>query len=167
MSWALPKGLPELPTSNHLAVHTEDHPLDYGDLCLRRDPPRRIRRRAMSSIWDHGSFDLEKWSDREVKVVLHGERAEGRYVLFATGGKNWMIHRMDPAPAGVEAMPERIAPMLALAGSLPSSDDGWAYEFKWDGVRAIVFVDGGRVRATSRNDKDLTASFPETTGFHR
>jgi bifunctional non-homologous end joining protein LigD len=51
--------------------------------------------------------------------------------------------------------------MLALAGSLPTNDAGWAYEFKWDGVRAIVYVEGGRVRALSRNDKDLSESFPE------
>jgi bifunctional non-homologous end joining protein LigD len=104
---------------------------------------------------------LEKWTEREVKVVLHGTRAKGRYVLFPTGGKNWMIHRMDPAPEGYEPMPERIAPMLALAGPLPKDDGSWAYEFKWDGVRAIVFVEGGRIRATSRNDKDLGGSFPE------
>src|SRR6202012_2371093 len=72
-----------------------------------------------------------------------------------------MIHRMDPPPEGYEAMPERIRPMLAKPGELPTSDEGWAYEFKWDGVRAIVYVDGGRVRALTRNDKDLVTNFPE------
>lgn len=72
-----------------------------------------------------------------------------------------MIHRMDPAPSGFEPMPDLMQPMLAIAGALPASDEGWSYEFKWDGVRAIVFVDGGRVRAVSRNGKELTASFPE------
>jgi bifunctional non-homologous end joining protein LigD len=55
----------------------------------------------------------------------------------------------------------RTAPMLASAGSLPTSDAGWAYEFKWDGVRAIADVAGGWVSALSRGDKDLTAAFPE------
>jgi bifunctional non-homologous end joining protein LigD len=82
-------------------------------------------------------------------------------VLFATGGKNWMIHRMDPAPAGFQPLPELVRPMLAVAGSLPASDDGWAYEVKWDGVRAVVYISGGRARALSRNDKDITGSFPE------
>jgi len=58
-------------------------------------------------------------------------------------------------------MPERIPPMLASSGSLPARDEGWAYEFKWDGVRAIVYVDNGEVRALTRNDKDLVGSFPE------
>jgi bifunctional non-homologous end joining protein LigD len=51
--------------------------------------------------------------------------------------------------------------MLALAGDLPSRDKDWAYEFKWDGVRAMVYVDGGRVRALTRNDKTLMTTFPE------
>ena len=72
-----------------------------------------------------------------------------------------MIHRMDPAPAYFEAMPQHLKPMLAMAGELPTKDVGWAYEFKWDGVRAIVYVDGGRVRAFTRNDKSLLSTFPE------
>ncbi len=51
--------------------------------------------------------------------------------------------------------------MLAVAGALPTDDAGWAFEVKWDGIRAVLFVDRGRVRAVSRNDLDLTGSFPE------
>ncbi len=158
-SWALPKGLPVTPATNHLAVQTEDHPLDYGS--FEGDIPKGQYGGGQVGIWDHGTYDLEKWTDREVKIVLHGRRVNGRYVLFHTKGKNWMVHRMDPAPDDFEPMPEWISPMLAMAGSLPADDEGWSYEFKWDGVRAIVLVDGGRVRALSRNDKDLVASFPE------
>jgi bifunctional non-homologous end joining protein LigD len=159
VSWALPKGLPDSPSTNHLAVHTEDHPLQYGK--FEGEIPKGEYGGGNVSIWDQGTYELEKWEDKEVKVVFHGKRASGRYVLFPTDGKNWMIHRMDPPPRGFEAMPRSIAPMLAVLSAEPPQGDGWAYEFKWDGVRAIVFVDGGRVRATSRNDKDLTAAFPE------
>jgi bifunctional non-homologous end joining protein LigD len=159
VSWALPKGLPLDPARNHLAVHTEDHPMEYAG--FEGSIPRGEYGGGHVSIWDRGTFTLEKWSDREVKVVLAGGRANGRYVLFKTGGKNWMIHRMDGAPAGFSSLPDRIAPMLATAGSLPRDDKGWAYEFKWDGVRAVTYVDGGRVRAMSRTDKDLTKGFPE------
>src|ERR1700691_2845503 len=72
-----------------------------------------------------------------------------------------MIHRMDPAPQDFEAMPDHVRPMLSEAGEFPAKEAGWAYEFKWDGVRAIVYVDGGRVRALTRNDKTLTTTFPE------
>jgi bifunctional non-homologous end joining protein LigD len=159
VSWALPKGLPLDPKRNHLAVHTEDHPMDYAD--FDGSIPKGQYGGGHVSIWDRGEFELEKWSEREVKVVLHGVKATGRYVLFQTDGKNWMIHRMDAAPADFEPLPDRIAPMLATAGELPTSDVGWAYEFKWDGVRAVTYVDGGRVRATSRGNKDLTKAFPE------
>jgi bifunctional non-homologous end joining protein LigD len=50
--------------------------------------------------------------------------------------------------------------MLATAGEPPDAPT-WAYEFKWDGVRAIVSVDRGRVSVTSRNDRDVTPSYPE------
>jgi bifunctional non-homologous end joining protein LigD len=63
--------------------------------------------------------------------------------------------------AGNTPMPERVAPMLATAGPLPRSAADWAHEFKWDGVRAVSYVEGGRVTALSRGNKDLTAGFPE------
>jgi bifunctional non-homologous end joining protein LigD len=72
-----------------------------------------------------------------------------------------MIHRMDPAPKDYEPLPEKVRPMLATPGGLPNSDVGWAYETKWDGVRAITFIEGGRIRMRSRNDKELAPSFPE------
>jgi len=59
-----------------------------------------------------------------------------------------------------------IRPMLATLGELPEPP-GWAYEFKWDGVRAIAYVDAGRVRLASRNDRDLTASYPELAALGR
>ncbi len=159
VSWALPKGVPPDPKVNHLAVHTEDHPLEYAT--FGGDIPKGEYGGGTVKIWDHGTYELEKWTDREVKVVLHGERVQGRYVLFQTGGKNWMIHRMDkPAKPDWAPLPELIKPMLAVAGPLPEGDE-WAYEMKWDGVRAVTYVEGGRVRAMSRNDRDVTVSYPE------
>lgn len=161
-SWALPKGLPMDPAQNHLAVPTEDHPLEYAD--FSGTIPAGEYGGGQVTIWDRGSYETEKWTDREVMVVLHGERAEGRYVLFSTG-KNWMIHRMDPAPEGWLPLPERLAPMLAVPADEPPEGDDWAYEFKWDGIRVLLWVDGGRVRALTRNANDTTGSFPELREF--
>src|SRR3954454_153667 len=58
------------------------------------------------------------------------------------------------------AMPTLIRPMLAISGK-PASDEGWAFEMKWDGVRAVVYVSGGKARALSRNDRDVSVSYPE------
>ena len=58
-------------------------------------------------------------------------------------------------------LPRELSPMLAVAGTLPSDDGRWAYEVKWDGVRALVAVEDGRVRLRSRAGNDVTASYPE------
>jgi bifunctional non-homologous end joining protein LigD len=161
-SWALPKGLPVDPKQNNLAVHVEDHPFDYKD--FEGEIPKGEYGAGTVRIWDHGTYETEKWRDDEVIVVLHGDRADGRFVLFRTKAgddKNWMIHRMGEAPADFEPMPSTLSPMLATAGGLPRERKEWALEFKWDGVRALVFVEGGRVRALSRNGGDLLTAFPE------
>jgi bifunctional non-homologous end joining protein LigD len=164
-SWALPKGLPLDPGRNHLAVPTEDHPLEYGS--FSGQIPRGEYGAGSVSIWDAGTYELQKWSDREVMVVLHGDRASGRYVLFRTGDRSWMIHRMDPAPSGWAPVPDLIQPMLCTAGDVPSDRRGWVCEFKWDGVRAVGYVDGGRIRLRSRNDLDITRSYPELHALGR
>jgi bifunctional non-homologous end joining protein LigD len=158
VSWALPKGLPESPDNNHLAVHTEDHPLEYAT--FEGEIPHGEYGGGEVTIWDHGTYEAEKWTDTEVKFVLHGTRGDGEFVLFQTKDRNWMIHRHGPSTRA-DPLPTSLKPMLATAGQLPSDGDGWAFEIKWDGVRAILFVEGGRVRAHSRNDLDVTASFPE------
>lgn len=56
--------------------------------------------------------------------------------------------------------PELVRPMLASPGRLPTGA-GWAFEFKWDGVRAVVYARGGRVRAMTRNDLEVSATYPE------
>jgi bifunctional non-homologous end joining protein LigD len=53
-----------------------------------------------------------------------------------------------------------IPPMLATSGQLPR-DDGWAFEFKWDGVRAVTYLDHGRLTLLSRSGRDMTTSYPE------
>ena len=56
--------------------------------------------------------------------------------------------------------------MLAtLSRELPRDDGRWAYEFKWDGVRALVFVQDGQVRVQGRSRRDFTGQYPEVTGL--
>jgi bifunctional non-homologous end joining protein LigD len=163
-SWALPKGIPPDPRQNRLAVRTEDHPLDY--LEFSGEIPRGEYGGGLMGIWDTGTFEVEKFRDDEVIVVLQGERVTGRYVLFRTGGKNWMIHRMDPAQdPDRELLPEGITPMLAKPSSLPRNTDDWAFEIKWDGVRALAAIQGGRVRLHGRSGLEMTATYPELRGL--
>ena len=159
VSWAVPKGVPLDRGPRRLAVQTEDHPLEYGG--FEGEIPEGEYGGGAVSIWDRGTYECTKWSDSEVMVELHGDVLRGRYVLIHTKGKNWIIQRLDPANDDRSPLPDLIKPMLATAGNLPTRDEGWAFEFKWDGVRAVAYVEGGRLRVLSRNDRDITVSYPE------
>ncbi|HTU78374.1 MAG TPA: DNA ligase D [Solirubrobacteraceae bacterium] len=169
-SWALPKGLPQAPGENHFAAATEEHPLEY--LEFHGEIPEGEYGAGTISIWDTGTYEPLKWEPRKVEVALHGERVDARYALFAIEPgehpKGWMIHRMDPAADALrEPMPEHVVPMLARAGELPRVERGWAYEIKWDGVRAIAYSRPGELRLQSRNLKDITDSYPELARVNR
>jgi bifunctional non-homologous end joining protein LigD len=161
VSFALPKGVPQHPKENRLAVHTEDHPLEY--LEFEGEIPKGEYGAWTMGIWDAGTYEAEKFRDDEVILTFSGERVEGRYALFQTDGKNWMIHRMDPpADPEREPMPAKgIKPMMAALSKLPQDDENWAFELKWDGVRAIAYCDAGHLRLESRNLRDVTSQYPE------
>jgi len=163
-SWAVPKGIPPDPAVNHLAVHTEDHPMMYLD--FEGDIPKGNYGAGTMSVWDRGTYECEKWSDREVMVVLHGTRATGRYVLFRTRGDDWMLHRMDPPEdPDRQLLPEALQPMLAVQGPLPDDDAAYGFEVIWDGLRALAYSEGGRARFQADGSDDVSARFPELRGL--
>jgi bifunctional non-homologous end joining protein LigD len=169
-SWAVPNGIPDDPKSNRKAVRTEDHPLEY--LEFHGEIPKGHYGAGTMTIWDRGTYEAEKWRDDEVIVTFHGERLTGRYALIRTGKddpKDWLMHRMDPpVDPTAEPMPEGLVPMLAKAGAKrPPTGRGWAYEVKWDGIRALVYSEPGRLRIESRNLRDLTAQYPELRRLNR
>ncbi len=158
-SWAVPRGIPMRPKPNHLAVRTEDHPLLY--LTFEGDIPSGQYGAGTMSVWDRGTYEPEKVRDDELIVTFHGTRVRGKYALFHTRDNQWMLHRMSPPDDPSETpMPTDLAPMLAVAGDLPADDDRWGFEMKWDGMRVLAFVEGGRVRLTSRRGNDVTERFP-------
>ena len=69
------------------------------------------------------------------------------------------------ADKGRREPPAGMLPMLATSGTLPVGDAGWAYEMKWDGLRALAFISGGQVRLTSRTARDITFVYPELAGL--
>ncbi|MFB9907014.1 non-homologous end-joining DNA ligase [Allokutzneria oryzae] len=167
-SWAVPRGLPEERDTVRLAVRTEDHPMEY--LNFSGDIPKGEYGGGRMTIWDSGRYDTLKWSEHEVDVVLHGTRATGRYVFFRAdrkdrAGKDWMVRRGATKAGTPERTPppEVLSPMLAVRGSLPSADqdEQFSYEFKWDGVRALARITGGRLRLLARSGADITATYPE------
>ncbi|HEX3391709.1 MAG TPA: non-homologous end-joining DNA ligase [Solirubrobacteraceae bacterium] len=65
------------------------------------------------------------------------------------------------ADTACEEMPEFVQPMLARLATLPADDSGWAFEVKWDGVRAIAHCQPERLHLWSRNRNEVTAAYPE------
>ena len=169
VSWAVPKGLPPEPGTIRLAVRTEDHPLEYAS--FEGVIPAGEYGAGSMSVWDRGRYETVKWSDREVDVVLHGSRVDGEFVFFRResggSGRDWMVRRRHVAvrPDWV-SLPESVLPMVAVeAAGLPARGGQFAFEFRWDGVRAIARVEGGRVRLWSGSGGDVTAVFPELQGL--
>jgi bifunctional non-homologous end joining protein LigD len=187
VSWAVPKGPPLEVGVNRLAVQTEDHPLEYGT--FEGAIPKDEYGGGDVTLWDTGTAEIEKWREgKEVIAVCHGQESGGlggiprRFAFIHTGGMgekrrsaaeqrkseaNWLLHLMKEQPgaqAPASQQPgEPISPMLATLGSRDDIRDqhDWAFEMKWDGVRVIAAVTTDAVRLTSRNGKDLTATFPE------
>ncbi len=162
-SWAVPKGIPPDPKTNHLAVRTEDHPMEY--LTFEAVIPEGHYGAGEMTIWDTGTYDTEEWTDREVKVVFHGRRVQGSYVLFKTRGNQWMIHRMD-APADPDRRPwpgwDAFGLMEAVEGPMPADLEAFGVEIAWGGRRALVYVEGGRVRIRDGpSGRDLGVALPE------
>ena len=191
VSWALPKGVPTSGTQNHLAVQTEDHPMDYLD--FEGTIPKGQYGAGTVTVWDHGYYECDKWiAGKEVIATLTGADGGGlggtrRFALIRTSRDSdspkgpeqaqWLIHLMDRkghgapakppekqgAPAGKEQEPE-FTPMLAGAGTTADLRGlDWQFELKWDGIRAIIIGDEDRIRLISRNGNDVSASYPELT----
>ena len=156
VSWAVPKNLPTTPSVNHLAVQTEDHPLEYAG--FEGAIPAGEYGGGQVRIWDSGTYDTEKWRPDEIIITLHGDQISGRYALIRTDGKNWLAHRTKEQPD----TPFGVSPMLATHGSVVKLKGAqWAFEGKWDGYRLLFESDRGDLRLRSRSGRDMTAEFPQ------
>ncbi|WP_020107120.1 ATP-dependent DNA ligase [Nocardia sp. 348MFTsu5.1] len=161
VSWAVPKNLPLEGDKNRLAVQTEDHPIDYAD--FSGDIPSGEYGGGHVEIWDRGTYETEKWRDKEIIVRLHGDRIQGRYALIKTGDKNWLAHLMSDEPRPI--LPDSLRdprPMLATDETIEHlTDDKWAFEGKWDGYRILLRYIDGKLQLTSRSGIDMTKDFPQ------
>jgi bifunctional non-homologous end joining protein LigD len=159
VSWALPKGVPESGGKNHLAVQTEDHPMDY--LTFHGTIPKGQYGAGEMTIWDTGTYELHKWiNGREVIVTLTGSEGGGlggtkKIALIHTGrgqGKDaegqWLIHLMDQEQIGGR----RRHPTSAI----PAAQAAQAEEREED--------DGGGAPAQEANRKEPAIPGNTTTG---
>ncbi|MGA2185479.1 MAG: DNA ligase D [Bryobacteraceae bacterium] len=215
-SWAVPKGPSLEPLSKHLAMHVEDHPLDYGN--FEGNIPKGEYGGGSVMLWDRGTWELlgdapeQKQLERgDLKFRLHGEKLKGEFALVLMKGRGkgneWLIIKKkdDAAVAGWNVedhavsvltgrtqqeiadglpprkstkgnvdpgelpgarkapMPSAITPMLASLADRPPGGEKWLYEIKWDGVRAVCFIEDGRLRILSRNGNRTEQQYPELT----
>ncbi|HWZ44860.1 MAG TPA: non-homologous end-joining DNA ligase [Candidatus Saccharimonadales bacterium] len=203
-SWALPNGPTLDPAIKRLAVHVEDHPLDYGT--FEGTIPGGNYGAGQVTLWDRGTYEwagtktpAEQWEAGDLKFRLHGRKLLGEFALVRTkqgkgkaGRSNseaWLlIKKKDFAvrpgwepesdirsilPGNLDlsafegavqaSLPASVAPMLAVIGdakSMPTGAD-WVYEVKWDGVRALIFVDQGHASIHSRKGTLIEKQYPE------
>lgn len=165
-SWALPKGVPESGGKNHLAVQTEDHPMDY--LTFHGTIPKGEYGAGEMTIWDTGTYELHKWiNGKEVIVTLTGSEGGGlggtkKIALIHTGrgsGKDaegqWLIHLMDRDTTGGRRPPVVSPPEPAEDTAEPAERGAEPEESAGEpreGTGAAAAVDGGTASRVSPED---------------
>lgn len=180
-SWAVPKGPSLDPSVKRLAMMVEDHPYSYKDFA--GVIPKGNYGAGTVEIWDNGRFSIpgaatkQEVEDRlmaglakgKVDFVLHGSKVQGLFTLVKTSRleKNaWLlIKKKDESVSAEDVTVARsnakpIVPMLATLVEQPFTKEGWIFEQKWDGYRAIAEVAAGEVRLYSRNGKSFLKDYP-------
>ncbi len=79
-SWAIPKGIPDIPLKKHLAMATPDHDINY--ISFQGTLPEGSYGAGEVIIWDEGTYTLDLRSETEYKFTLHGKKLKGSYALF-------------------------------------------------------------------------------------
>ncbi len=192
-SWAIPKGPSLDPKQKRLAVQVEDHPLDYGT--FEGNIPEGNYGAGSVMLWDSGTFQpvgpvpaAQQIADGELKFELTGEKLHGGFALIRmkhakknewllikhrdeAADETWRIETADHSIATqrtqgeIAALPKGIEPMKAMIVDAPPPGKGWLYEIKWDGVRALAYIEDGRVEFYPRKGERITSQYPELSGF--
>jgi bifunctional non-homologous end joining protein LigD len=165
VSWAVPRGLPVKKGEKHLAVQTEDHPLEYGS--FEGLIPEGHYGAGPVRIFDAGTYEALEWTDKKVTFRLHGDRYQGAEFHMVKTATDWLVFlaRPEVIPQGV--VPRGVFhPMMAEGGYQPFDHPDWSFEPKLDGVRTLIEVDMESTRLVSRNGRDQTAQYPELATVH-
>jgi bifunctional non-homologous end joining protein LigD len=219
-SWAVPKGPSLEPLAKHLAMHVEDHPLEYGT--FEGNIPKGQYGGGSVMLWDRGYYELlgdapapVQIERGDLKFRLHGEKLKGEFALVhmrargkgSSKGNEWLLIKkkdaeaqvgyniedharsvltgrtqeeiahdlpavLDPDPprkrrwpegARKAPMPQTLSPMLASIADAPPQGDDWLYEIKWDGVRALCFIEDKQLRILTRTGHRCEQQYPELT----
>lgn len=187
-SWAVPKGPSMDPKDKRLAVHVEDHPLEYAT--FEGEIPAGQYGAGTVERWDFGTWRplgdaVAGYTSGRLKFHLEGSKLHGDWMLVRMGGanqegkdgKNWLLIKERDGFAGTGGVHAREATLEsrgapAALGELPDTPfqlgrlhtevprgDGWIFEIKLDGYRAMARLDQGSARIITRGGQDWTAKF--------
>jgi bifunctional non-homologous end joining protein LigD len=121
-----------------------------ADAVAKLDKKKKIKKLTTEDTGEHGVRQKNKAGTAERPTIPKAEARESS------------VPPAVKAPGPVKRpMPLTIHPMLAEAVEQPFDGEDWLFEIKWDGYRAVAFLDAGKVRLVSRNQNDLTARYPE------
>lgn len=155
-SWAVPRGLPPRPGIMRLAVEVEDHPIEY--LQFEGEIPKGQYGGGMMWIYALGRYEKMKEKKNGFYFRLQSREINAEYRIHQTRGKEWLLERVDDPQ--INWLTDPVEPMLASQEPDVPVGDYW-YELKWDGIRALISIDEGNLTIRSRNQRDITAQFPE------
>ncbi|WP_411825443.1 DNA ligase D [Luteolibacter sp. AS25] len=170
VSWAVPKTIPEQTSEKRLAIHVEDHPLEYGS--FEGEIPKGNYGAGKVAIWDSGEWQplnkdwKHKFEKGKLKFQLRGKRLSGTYLLAKMGDEpNWLLRRLEDeiTASPPSRLPREAAsfvpPQLArVVSSVPTGKE-WCHEIKLDGYRLIAVKTAGKVTLFTRNGHDWTEKF--------
>lgn len=156
LSWAIPRGMPPTPGVKRLAVQTEDHPLKY--LTFEGEIPKQEYGGGMMWIYATGRYEIAKEKKNGFYFRLSGPLLTAEYRMHLMKDKEWLLERVDVPQ--MDFLGQVMKPMLAdAAKKVPIGN--YQYEVKWDGIRALIYLNEGELKIYSRNLNDITAQFPE------
>jgi bifunctional non-homologous end joining protein LigD len=227
-SWAVPKGIPTKKGEKRLAMHVEDHPLDYGG--FEGTIPEGNYGAGTVMLWDRGTYEtvsgdpVEGHRRGKLHIRLAGEKLQGEWTLVRMrsedGKEPWLLiksgedvkpisakredqsvlsgktmeqithgrgrvwqsdrparsqtrrggpttrlspRRQPTNNSQLKRLPRESAgyvnPMKALLVRNPPPRDGWVFEIKWDGYRAVAVKSKSRTHLFSRRHRDITGDF--------
>ena len=165
ISFALPKGFSYDSRDKRLAVHVEDHPLEYFNFEGRI--PKGEYGAGIAIIYDKGHYEADgKISDGiekgEFKVTLFGEKLKGKWAFVHFKENNFLVicENGEIKKEQKRKLPFKDAPvqLASLTKRVPSGKN-YIFEIKYDGYRVLSYVENGKVKLKSRNGKDFTKKF--------